>query len=214
MFLKGPALQLRLFGTEAAYRSADVDLLVPGRHAHVVRRRLQAGGWRFSAANGLLWRLDRAAAFERDGVVIDLHWGLHVAIVPPWLLRSLERDLWAGASRSAQGWLEPRIEPLLVYLAVRAAGQAFVKPESVRCVAAAMQRVEDWDEVDAIARRARVTDSVRRALACARGEAHERTGPLLDHRWGRAQVTVLRAARGGHLPHALRTWARRLWHRR
>src|ERR671929_2255617 len=56
LMLKGPDLQRRLYGTPAAYRSGDVDVLVPRRSGRRARRNLARNGWAFSAGNGFLWR--------------------------------------------------------------------------------------------------------------------------------------------------------------
>src|SRR4051794_5738712 len=68
MILRGPPVQRRLLGDDAAYRSADIDILVPRRDRRRVFLVLSGDGWAFSGANGVLWRLDRAAAFTKGGV--------------------------------------------------------------------------------------------------------------------------------------------------
>ena len=152
LLLKGPPLQRRLLHNEAAYRSADVDLLVHRGDARRARMALRAEGWGFEPENGLLWRLDRAAAFVRGIVTIDLHWGLHTAGLLPRQLSELEEALWSGARQAPQGWWEPRIEPLFVYLALHAAGRRFAHSDQLGLLAAAVRAVDDWGRVDALVR--------------------------------------------------------------
>ncbi len=175
MVLRGPPVQLRLLGDASSYRSADVDLLVPAHHHRRVFKLLLQDGWDFSPENGVLWRLDRAAAFTKRGVTVDLHWGLHAHTVSARHLRPLERALWLDAAPSADGWCEPRIEPLAVYLAVHGAASGFHKPESLLLIGAAGRLVSDWVGVETLARRAHVWPAVRHALAAAQGD---RTGPM------------------------------------
>src|SRR3954453_4246073 len=61
MVLKGPDLQLRLFGTPAGYPSDAVEVLVPRRLAARARRVLVREGWRFEQ-QGMLWRTSAAAS--------------------------------------------------------------------------------------------------------------------------------------------------------
>lgn len=209
--LKGAPVQQRLFGNDAAYRSADVDVLVPRRHGRQVRRHLASKGWRFIPQNGLLWRPDRAAAFEKRGVTLDLHWGLHAHMVSPRLLRYLERDLWEKAKkRSDEGWLEPRIEPLLVYLAFHAAAKNFGQPQALRMIAAAARQVEDWALVERVARRSRIWGSVRHAIDFAMGAPHTNRPSLLDGRLASARVVAASLFRGRLAPKGFRDAARKL----
>lgn len=152
LLLKGPPLQHRLLGNEAAFRSADVDLLVHRRDARRARSALRAEGWDFEPANSLLWRIDRAAAFNRGIVTIDLHWGLHTTGLSPRRLLGLQEALWSGARQAPQGWWEPPIEPLVVYLALHAAGRGFVHAEQVGLLTAAVRGVKDWERVDSLVR--------------------------------------------------------------
>lgn len=209
MVLKGPPLQQRLFGTESAYVSADVDLLVPRRQGHRARSRLLAEGWRFQPGNGLLWRLDRAVALERGPVVVDLHWGVHLGPVPAWALVPLERALWSGASPTPGGWWQPRPEPLLVYLALHAAAFGFSKQAGLLLVGGASDLVESWAEVERLARRLRawpaVEDAVTRSRpAAGAGTSPAATGtgppPLMTGVRGRALAAVARLGRGGIVP--------------
>ena len=164
MVLKGPPLQRRLFGTDCAYESADIDLLVPARSARRVQRLMRVQGWEFLPENGLLWWADRAAAFTRDGVTVDLHWGVHAHTLGGLRLRSLEAALWHGATRSREGWLEPLPEPLVVYLAVNWAGHHYEGSQRLTGIQAAASLVTDWERARAIARTARVLGVVEFAL--------------------------------------------------
>lgn len=209
LVLKGPPLQQRLLATESAYRSVDVDLLVPRRQGRRARRALRQTGWSFRPDNGLLWRLDRAVALERRGVVVDLHWGVHLGPLPPWTLAPLERALWQRASPTTDGWWEPRPEPLLVYLALHAAAFDYSKPAGLRLVAAAAEHVQHWDEVEALGRRLRAWSAVADALARAEAAAGRRPAegsapPLLTGVKGRALTTAMRILRLGVVPEPAR----------
>ena len=171
LMLKGPDLQMRLYGTPVAYASGDVDVLVPRLYVERARAALGRSGWIFSTDNGVLWRQSRAASFDRDGFRLDLHWGLHAAHLPAWSLRSLERRLWAGATRGPSGMLEPDPESLLVF-------------------------VSDWDRVWVIARESRVEGAVRRALA---EEEQDTRVPLLDGVFGQAIEALTWVGRGHFL---------------
>lgn len=190
LVLKGPPMQRRLFGTDCAYESSDIDLLVPPRTARTVRRLLRSQGWQFFSGNGVLWRLDRAAAFTRQGVTIDLHWGIHTYAVGPRPLRALEAALWAGATRSPDGWWEPLPEPLVVYLAVNWAGHQYQGRQRLASVHAAASLVRDWERVDAIARSTRVSAVVDYALS-HRPDEDAGVGPSLVE--GRARDRASRA---------------------
>ena len=181
MVLKGPPVQRRFFGKENVYRSADVDLLVHPEHAKVARRVLRASGWQFAPHNGVLWRRDRAAAFTRSGITIDLHWGLHAYMVSPRLLRRLEEPLWRGAQRSNDGWLEPEVEPLLVYLSVNAAGKRFGSPAALALIRTVAQK-SDWSRVEAIARESRLWGTVQQAVALTNDFPRTGQPPLFDGR--------------------------------
>jgi methylase of polypeptide subunit release factors len=201
LMLKGPDLQMRLYGTPAAYASSDVDVLVPKGHAERARARLLRKGWTFSPDNGVLWRLSRAAAFDRDGFRLDLHWGLHAAHLPAWSLRKLERRLWAGATRGPSGMLEPDAESLLVFLAVHVVGHGFERPPWIENVRRAADLVADWDRVWAIAREARVEGAVRRSLS---GREPDTRVPLLDGVWGSFISHASWIVRGHFLPPSVR----------
>jgi hypothetical protein len=204
LVLKGPALQERLFGTAAAYRSGDVDVLIHARHLGAVRRHLAVTGWVFAEHNVLLWRLSRAAVFERRGVVLDLHWGIHAGNLPSLSLGRLERALWNGASLGQHGLFEPRSAPLLVYLAVHAASHHFEHGPWTASVAAAARQIEDWAEVWRTARWCRVEGTVRRALEIARDGRAPHSAPVLDGWRGRLAAGVSWAMRGHFVPRPVR----------
>jgi len=178
LVLKGPPLQLRLLGSDCAYQSADIDLLVPAGEARRVRRRMREQGWEFLPENGVLWWVDRAAAFTRGGVTVDLHWGVHAYTLGALRFRSLERALWRDATRSPEGWLEPLPEPLVVYLAVNWAGHHYDDGHRLTLVRAAAALVTDWPRAREIARTARVTAILEAALHRSAGNPEVETPPL------------------------------------
>jgi len=200
MILKGAPVQQRLLGSESAYPSADIDLLIHQRHGRFARSLLEADGWCFLPENGMLWRIDQAAAYERRGVVIDLHWGLHTGALLSWTMRPLERALWEGAQRVESGWWEPRPEPLIVYLCLHAAAFGFSKPAGLRLVAGAAPLVEDWGAVEGLSRRLGAWPTVSHALDRAREDATGSRPPLLVGARGRLVWGIGMALRGRPLP--------------
>ncbi|MBA3737246.1 MAG: nucleotidyltransferase family protein [Actinobacteria bacterium] len=201
LLLKGPDLQARLYGTPAAYQSGDVDILVPRAQASAARELLARGGWTFDRSNGVLWWVDAAAAYVRDGFCLDLHWGVHAARLPAWTLRSLERSLWRRAHLGPSGMLEPDAESLLVFLAVNVVGHNFGRPQWQENVTAAAELVEDWSRVWAIARTAKVEGAVRAALE---GRPQNSETVVLDGPVGRAIWVGSWALRGHFLPRSAR----------
>jgi len=204
LVLKGPLLQQRLYGTPVAHPSSDVDVLVHPRHAATVRRYLRRSGWRFAPENMLLWRVFAAAHFERPGVILDLHWGLHAGTHPSVSLRRLNQALWDGATRADHGLYEPAIEPLLVFLAVHAAGHEFGRASWSDGIAAAARHVEDWDQVWAISRQARVEGTVRHALEVAVDGRDPRPRPVLDGWAGQVWAGGTWLCSGHFLPEGVR----------
>ena len=200
LMLKGPDLQQRLYGTPAAYASADVDVLVPRRLAARARAVLARDGWRFEPENGVLWRLSAAATYVRQGFRLDLHWGLHAAHLPAWTLRRLEDRLWSGARVGASGFLEPDPPSLLVFLAVHAEGHRYARAEWGENVGAAAALIDDWQEVKRIARRCRVEGAVLRAL---KGRISD-DEPVLDGSLGALLWYATWVFRGHFLPQRVR----------
>lgn len=203
MSLKGPLLQARLFGTPAAYRSGDVDVLVPYEKGGAARRLIAEQGWAFSPANGLLWRLSRAAHYENDGCILDLHWGLHAAHLPAISLRALERALWERAEPGPLGLWQPCPESLLVFLILHAVGHRFERQEWSDSVDACRDLVSEWDRVIGVARDANVNGLVTEVLAGRKPALHF-DGPK---RRGLSAMTWL--ARGHFLPKSARGGIRR-----
>jgi hypothetical protein len=216
MILRGPPVQHRLLGSDCVYRSADVDILVDAVHRRTAFDVLTRTGWRFADDNGVLWRIDGAAAFSKEGITVDLHWGLHANSVSARHLRPLERALWAEASLTPEGWYEPRIEPLLVYLAVHGAASDFHKPSALTLIRAADEHATDRLTVESVAQKAHVRAAFHYALRVAAGEAATHPQTVFDGRIrslvsgagrrSRALLTipvirrVLRAVRGRRSP--------------
>jgi hypothetical protein len=201
LLLKGPDLQQRLYGTPSAYASADVDILVRRDGARAARDHLERRGWTFAPENGFLWRVSRAASFDRDGFTVDLHWGLHAAHLPAWSLEPLARRLWQGAREGPSGMLEPDPESLLVFLAVHAVGHGFERPEWTENVRRAAALVVDWAEVWRISRAARVTNAVKTALAA---DGSPTSAAILDGAWGSFVSGSTWLTRGHFVPASLR----------
>ncbi|MDQ6839660.1 MAG: nucleotidyltransferase family protein [Actinomycetota bacterium] len=207
MVLKGPPLQERIFDTPAAYVSGDIDLLVPADGSEVARRLLASTGR--PPDRGTLWWLDRTSTYEWQGVSVDLHWGIHAGPVPAFLLRELERALWEGATRGTHGLWEPASGPLLVYLAVHAAGHQFERTSWIETVGALAAQVDDWDVVWEVARKANVVATVTRSLRVAKvgwPEGTDRWMPVLDGWRGWVVWAATWVARGHVVPGKARQW--------
>jgi Uncharacterised nucleotidyltransferase len=208
LFLQGPSLQRRLYGTPFAYPSGDIDLLVHAADARRARSLLSASRWRFHEANGVLWRVSAAATFVRDDLLVDLHWGLHAGVLPSVVFRRLCAELWRGATPGSSWALEPRAEPLLIFLLVHALGHDRERPEWWINVQRCLELPLDFEEATRIAERSHVSDSFNSLLA----GGEPRTGQILDGRYGRAVASVSRLLRGSFLPEGSRRRARLLLH--
>lgn len=173
----------------------DLQLLVPRSRAAAARRILDDAGWRFELGNQGLWRYVRRATYVwDDGFQLHLHWGVPAAPLPSRALSGLERLLWARASRSPSGFLEPDSESMLVYRALQAARSGFRHDARFRDFAACANATLDWGRVASIARQARVDQVVHRALEQLRSPSPPGPSfPLLDGLWGRAEWSLARA---------------------
>jgi hypothetical protein len=208
LVLKGAPFQQRFLGNAAAYPSLDLDLLVPRRLARAACDALTDDGWvRPPDNNALLWRLSESVNLDRDGVTVDLHWGVHAGPLPAWSLRGLTAALWRRATLSPDGLYEPRAEELFVYLAAHAAGHGFDKERwdtGLRGVAAA---VRDWGAVASLAKENRLRAVVAHARQRVEGGAATPPRSVLDG--GAAAQAVWAAARGRWVPLAWRDRLRR-----
>jgi len=205
LLLKGPDLQRRLYGTPAAYRSGDVDVLVPRDRGAAARRVLIGNGWEFERANGLLYRRSAQATYSRDGFRVDLHWGILAAHLAARSLRPLEQALWKGATRGPSGMLEPTPESLFVFLAVHVVGHRFERPKWKENVDRAAVLVTDWDAVGRIANEGHVRGAVEAALE---GRPSGTRRAVLDGARGRVVSAATWASRGYFIPSGVRGWVR------
>ena len=206
LVLKGPEMQARIFGTPAAYASSDLDLLVRPRDRRRAHEVLTRAGFTFDHTNSIMWWLSGQAMYERGGFYVDLHWGVKGAHLPAFLFRDLEQQLWLGAKRGPSGMYEPRLEPLLVFLAIHAAGHHFARPEWRAGVQATARLGPDWSEVRRIAAGSRARAAVSAALDA------ERPAPqnVLDGWVGGAAWSVSTAMRGHFVPERYRRRAREI----
>lgn len=182
-----------------------MELLVPPDRSRVAMRVFEEMSWRYELGNRGAWRLLPMTNYWWDpGLNLFLYWRLPAAPFPSRALRPLERALWARAVRGRDGCLLAEPPALLVHLAVQAA-----RPgprdhlEDWEDFVACRSRVTDWDRVWEVARHARVTGAVGRALAAAQAGAETPPeGPLFDGALGSlwdAAVAVQRRARPGRL---------------
>ena len=147
-------------------------LLVRPEDAPLSRRILEGTGWRFKLGDRWPWRIFRTAAYLYDDRLgIDLMWGIPGAPFPLPRLPSLERALWAGAARGPHGFLQPEMEPLVVFLATQAARLTIRGPHRyaswTQDLAVGADAVRSWQRVWDIAKAIGAEDPVRRALASA-----------------------------------------------
>jgi hypothetical protein len=151
LVLKGPPVQRRLLGEPAAYRSDDLDVLIRGLAPGAAKRHLRERGWTFHAGNGTLWRLDGAAAFFWHNAQIDVHWGLHVGLVPARRMRPLATRMWQGARATADGWLEPDDLSLATYLVLHSADRLAHAGKRRLLEATIAAADHDWDAIERMA---------------------------------------------------------------
>lgn len=153
--------------------AADVELLVRPDDWKAVGGLFEELPWRYHLGGRGAWRLLPMAHWGFDGSVnLMVYRRLPAAPFPSRALRPLERALWRGASPGADGALVPEVAALLVHNAVQA-----TRPGSSyhwrdwQDLLANRERVADWDRVWTLAREARVTGAVRRALTAAESGA-------------------------------------------
>jgi methylase of polypeptide subunit release factors len=109
--------------------------------------------------------------------------------------------MWEHASQTSSGFLIPEEESLFVFLAVHAVGHDFERREWVENVYKAAELVTDWPRVWEIARRARVTEAVRAAMA---EQPEGAQIPLLDGPLGRSVWWATYMMRGHVIPRSAR----------
>ncbi len=147
----------------------EMVLLVRPQDAAAGREILEPTGWRFELGDRGPWRLFRTASYLYDDLMgITLMWGIPGAPLPLPRLRSLERELWAEASRGSYGFGQPAPEPLLVFLATQAARLHLRGAQRYASwrqdLAACADQVRSWQRVWEVANATGSADSVRRGL--------------------------------------------------
>jgi release factor glutamine methyltransferase len=153
--------------------AADVELLVRPNDWKAVGGRFEGLAWRYHLGARGAWRLLPMAHWGFDGGVnLMVYRRLPAAPFPSRALRPLERALWAGASPGPDGALVPEPGALLVHNAVQASrpGSSY-HWRDWQDLRANRERVTDWDRVWTLAREARVTGALRRALNAAQAGA-------------------------------------------
>lgn len=197
LILRGPPLQERLFGTPAAYMSGDVDVLVNPAERLSILEHLEQEGFRRRRRHTSLDRFALRIMTERRGFTVDLHQGIELSPYPRWSFRILERELWKGAKRGPSEFLEPRPEPLAVFLAAHAAARENSLP--LRRCAIAARSLADPTEMWDLAARCRLTGAVRAAT-----RAPSPSGRLmLDGRVGSLSSSAWSVVRGHSGPRFL-----------
>ncbi len=174
----------------------DVELLVRPEQSRAATDALEDSPWLYVLGDRGAWRLFSMRHYWwPSGFNLGIYWRLPAAPFPSIALRHVEHALWAGATRSANGFLTPDPAALLVHRACQAARPDARYHEGdwldfVEC----HPRVKDWDRVWALAGATRVTTLVRRSIAAAERGERPAHGPVFD---GTARLPWLVAT----LPH-------------
>jgi release factor glutamine methyltransferase len=185
------------------HASHEMVLLVRREDAPASRRILEGTDWRFELGDRWPWRVFRTVSYLYDDLLgISLMWGIPGAPLPLPRLGSLERELWAGATRGSHAFLQPAPEPLVVFLATQAARLHIRGSQRyaswTRDLATSISEVRSWQRVWDVARRARAEAAVRRGLALAGtrpepGELPAPEGLGTRARWSLAELLIRRA---------------------
>jgi methylase of polypeptide subunit release factors len=185
------------------HQGHEIVLLVRAQDAPLSRTILEATRWRFELGDRGPWRIFRTVAYLYDDRLgISLMWAIPGAPLPLPRLGSLERELWAGATRGSHGFLQPAPEPLVVFLATQAARLHIRGPQRyaswTRDLATSTSEVLSWQRVWDVAKATRVEASVRRGLALAGtgGDLGELPGPDglgTQARWSLAEILIRHA---------------------
>ena len=185
------------------HQGHEIVLLVRAEDAPVSRTILEATRWRFELGDRGPWRIFRTVVYLYDDRLgISLMWAIPGAPLPLPRLGSLERELWAGATRGSHGFLQPAPEPLVVFLATQAARLHIRGPQRyaswTRDLATSAREVLSWQRVWDVAKATRVEASVRRGLALADtggdlGEPPAPDGLGTRARWSLAEFLIRHA---------------------
>jgi release factor glutamine methyltransferase len=185
------------------HQGHEIVLLVRAQDAPLSRTILDATRWRFELGDSGPWRIFRTVAYLYDDRLgISLMWAIPGAPLPLPRLGSLERELWAGATRGSHGFLQPAPEPLVVFLATQAARLHIRGPRRyaswTRDLATSTFEVLSWERVWDVAKATRVEASVRRGLTLAGigrdlGEPPAPDGLGTKARWSLAEFLIRHA---------------------
>ncbi len=169
---------------DAAYAFNDrkVEILVRPQHVDVARRVVEPMTWRYAwVRTGALRLLPMAYYWWDGGTDVSLLWGLPASPLPSLSLRGLAELLWRHSSRAPEGYLEPDPTVLLVHLAVQSCRPGHGHDDDWRHFLKLASSIDDWERVEALARRAGVSAAVRRCRAAAdAGADRPGVGALYD----------------------------------
>lgn len=142
-----------------------LELLLPRGAARAAQRAFAEVGWRWRIGGDGAWRFVRRHRYSFDGgFLVTVHEVLPSAPVPAIALRGLERALWDGAVRDADGLLRPATAPLLVFHCLLAARGVVRFPAQRAELLAYARGLTDHDAAWSLARSAGVEAALRGAL--------------------------------------------------
>lgn len=159
-----------------------LQLLIPKSHRDAALRVLEPLDWRYSWVRGGLLRLLPMSYYWWDGgAEVELYWSLPAAPLPSFVLSALTREIRRTALPAGARIRRPDPAALLVHLAVQACRPGRAHADDWMKFKAARMAVTDLTPVHALARRTRVSRSVRTALAAAdAGAGRPERGAVYD----------------------------------
>ncbi|HYV97889.1 MAG TPA: methyltransferase [Gemmatimonadaceae bacterium] len=187
------------YKTQLAIRPDDVSRAVP---------LIAQLGWRYSWVRSGLMRIVPMEYYWWDGGQhLELFWGCSAAPFPAGTLSALNAELWRRAHSAPEGFLVPDTASLAVHLAVQSCRQGRNRRSDWQHFLKVRERISDWTEARAIAKRAGVSRALSRALGAAEcGADAPGAGPVFDGvlelAW-EAATAVQRRVRPSRLRHIL-----------
>lgn len=163
----------------SAFHDRQLRILVAPDLAHVARAAMERLPWRYSWRRGGPLRLAPMSYYWWDGGAdLELCWGDVAAPLPSWTLRRVTAALWASASTSAAGYLEPDPAALLVHLAVQSCRPGASRDDDwghFRHCLSTLARDGAMARAEQVARESGVSRALRHCVAAAESD-HRRPG--------------------------------------
>jgi hypothetical protein len=162
----------------------ELEVLIPRRRRAAALRVLEDMDWTYQLGNSGAWRVLPMTNYWWPQNNVWVYWALPAAPFPARTLRLLQRELWASARPTPDGFLEPDPAVLLVHLAVQVARpNPRYHAADWKHFAACVDQVTDWDKLWRVAGTVGVKRAVERALTAAEdGAASLPSGSPFDGR--------------------------------